>query len=55
MIHSTAIHAAAKLLHERLSARIEPKKRKLWDDLKPSTRKQYLDIAHAMLDLLAKG
>jgi hypothetical protein len=55
MITDNMIRAAAQLLHVRLSDRIPEPRRKRWDQLRPSTRKVYLDIAHDTLAAAGKA
>jgi|SRR5216684_1068048 len=46
-INDEMIRDSAQLLHQMLCARV--KKSVEWDRLRPSTRKQYMDISYAML------
>jgi hypothetical protein len=55
MITDRMIRAAAQLLHDELSKRVTQARRKSWQDLKPSTRKQYLDLSHALLEAAGKA
>jgi hypothetical protein len=50
-INDEMIRDAAQVLHRLLCAKVA--KPALWDRLRPSTRKQYLDIAYAMLKAAA--
>ena len=50
-INDEMILDSARLLHRLLCERV--KKDAAWDRLRPSTRKQYMDISYAMLKVAA--
>jgi len=54
-ISDQMISAAARALQMRLSARLPLDKRRTWAAIRPSIRKQYLDIAHDMLKAADKS